>query len=253
MNEARGIVAAILSLLLGIAVLWVVRGLLTLKEDATVIALLVLPLVVYLAFSGRLRELKAGPLEAKLVDFTNQAVTAKSDFTILEQSSIDAVTQQIQSVVKQHATALPEIVKNMDADKPPVMYLFLGTPYTPGDIKAYIDDLSHFRRFKFVVIAAPEWRIVGYIPYYSLEKILSLPERGDALLQLIAQGKEGEIRQYPGIRTKFLSARDTNKKALQIMLEEDLEAVIVVDEQQKLRGIVEREQLISKLLLIMAG
>jgi CBS domain-containing protein len=137
----------------------------------------------------------------------------------------------------------------MEGEKPPVLYLILGKTYSAGDLEAYIRDLKHLRRFKFVVIAYSDLSIVGYIPYYSLESILGLEGRASAFLNLIARNDVPAVKRYPGIRTVFLTPRTTNREALQLMLNERLESLLVLDHKQKLRGVVEREQLVGQLLL----
>jgi hypothetical protein len=65
-TEIRGIIAAVVFVGVGLGILWIGSGLMDIKQDATLVAMLLLPVLVFPAFSGRLRELKAGPLEAKL-------------------------------------------------------------------------------------------------------------------------------------------------------------------------------------------
>jgi CBS domain-containing protein len=152
------------------------------------------------------------------------------------------VTQEIERVVKEGPDRLPAIIQKMESDKPPVLYLHLGTPYTAADIKEYLRNLGHFRGFKFVVIARPDGRVVGYLPHYVLDRILDLDLRAKALLQIIQQADEQKLRRHLDIRTTFITPTTTNRKALQLMLDEQLEALLVLDDQDKLRGVVERQQ-----------
>jgi CBS domain-containing protein len=244
-SEVRGIIAAIVFVIVGLAILWISAGVMEIKQDATLVALLILPVIVFLAFSGRLRELKAGPLEAKL----SEPVAAKTAFEELAVGTRAQLMQDIERVVKEGPDRLPAIIQKMEGDKPPVLYLYLGTSYTAADIKEYLRNLGHFRGFKFVVIAHTDGRVVGYVPYYVLDRTLSFQERADTLLQLIAQADEQKLRRHLDIRSTFITPTTTNRKALQIMLDEQIEALLVLDDQEKLRGVVERDQLVSRLLL----
>jgi CBS-domain-containing membrane protein len=55
--------------------------------------------------------------------------------------------------------------------------------------------------------------------------------------------------QFPGMGDHEVSPSATNADALQRMTDDKLIAIPVVDEDRRLRGIVEREQLISRLVL----
>jgi CBS domain-containing protein len=68
----------------------------------------------------------------------------------------------------------------------------------------------------------------------------------------ISEGNIGELRRYPGIVTRTISTKTTNFEALQKMTAQNIEALVVIDEDGKLKGVVEREQILSKLLLGMA-
>jgi CBS domain-containing protein len=245
LSEVRGIIAATVFVIVGLFVLWISSGLMEIKQDATLVALLILPVIVFLAFSGRLRELKAGPLEAKL----SEPVAAKTAFEELAVGTRAQLMQDIERVVKEGPDRLPAIIQKMEGDKPPVLYLLLGEHYAADDIEKYLRNLGHFRGFKFVVIAQPDGRVIGYIPHYVLARTLNFDDRAEALLQLILQADEQKLRRHLDIRTTFITPTTTNRKALQLMLDEQIEALLVLDDQEKLRGVVERDQLVSRLLL----
>jgi CBS domain-containing protein len=54
---------------------------------------------------------------------------------------------------------------------------------------------------------------------------------------------------FPGTLRKVVPSSATNAEALSAMTANNLEAIAVVSADRKLRGVVEREQLVSKLVL----
>jgi CBS-domain-containing membrane protein len=62
-------------------------------------------------------------------------------------------------------------------------------------------------------------------------------------------GNEHGIFQYPGILKNVIKSDATNVEALGAMDQYALDALAVVDEDRQLKGIIEREQLMSRLIL----
>lgn len=62
-------------------------------------------------------------------------------------------------------------------------------------------------------------------------------------------GHTRDLLAFPGIVTTTLRTDATNSDALRTMAENSLDAVLIVDDKQKIAGVVEREQLIATMLL----
>jgi hypothetical protein len=54
---------------------------------------------------------------------------------------------------------------------------------------------------------------------------------------------------YPGIVRKTLSTGTTNTEALRVMTDSNVETVVVTDEENRLKWIAEREQVLSRMVL----
>ena len=80
--------------------------------------------------------------------------------------------------------------------------------------------------------------------------------RSDALsasfLQAVGRGDTREVMLYPGTLRHIVPTSATNADALSAMTANNLGAIAVLDESRRLRGVVEREQLVSKLVLSLA-
>jgi len=112
-----------------------------------------------------------------------------------------------------------------------------------------MEALSQYRTFKFVVILDHENKFVAYIPSGTMLQILRMEALGDEFVRIINDGNIGELRRYPGVVTRTISTDSTNVDALREMTAQNLEALVVIDKDRNLKGVVEREQLISKMLL----
>jgi predicted transcriptional regulator len=58
--------------------------------------------------------------------------------------------------------------------------------------------------------------------------------------------------RYPGIVSRTITTKTTNIDALKEMTAQDLDALVVTDDQM-VKGVVEREQILSRLILAIAG
>jgi signal-transduction protein with cAMP-binding, CBS, and nucleotidyltransferase domain len=116
----------------------------------------------------------------------------------------------------------------------------------------YIESLSQFNNFKFVVILDKEGRFVAYLSAWGMLQILRNDALGNTFVAMVNDGAERELKQYPGVVTKAVSTKTTNLEALKEMTSQNNEALVVIDVDKKLHGVVEREQILSKLLIGMA-
>jgi CBS domain-containing protein len=76
---------------------------------------------------------------------------------------------------------------------------------------------------------------------------------GHAFVDAIGRGETEEVFSFPGTLRKVVPPSATNAEALSAMTANDLGAIAVVGEDRRLRGVAEREQLVSKLILSLAG
>jgi CBS domain-containing protein len=246
-REAIAILVSIFFLALGFIAVWISKEFLKQEGDTLFVALLFVPIIVYVIFSGRLKELRAGGLEAKFIDIAEQSVEVASE-------TIEPSTEEMEIVAKGDIKELQRRLQRLDESKPIILTLALGKIgyYDRQAGLQYIEALSQYRNFKFVVILDSENKFVAYIPSWAMLQILRLEGLGSEFVRIISEGNKGDLRRYPGIVTKTISIKATNLDALREMTAQNLDALVVIDENQKLKGVVEREQILSKLLLGMA-
>lgn len=247
-QETTAILVAILFLGLGLLAVWITRAVLDIEGDAVFVSVLLIPIVIWVIFSGRLKEIRApGGLEAKFTDVAKKTVEPSGE-------RIEASIQDPTIVTKAGLSELQGILPGIDESKPIVLTLTLGKTgyYQQEALREYIKALSQRRNFKFVVMVDQENRFAAYIPAWRLAQTLEMWERGNEFIQAINDGRVQDLRRYPGVVTSTISTCATNIEALREMAAQNLEALVVIDADRRLRGVVERQQVLSKLMLAMA-
>lgn len=247
-REATAILVSVLFLALGFVAVWLSKQVLDVEGEALFVFLILVPIVVYTVLSGRLSELRAGGLEAKFVSIVEQPVESASE-------TIEPSVGEMEIVAKAGARELQRQVHNLDQSVPIILTLTLGREgfYDREVWLRYMEALSQYRNFKFVVLLDENSRFIAYIPSWAMLQLLRMEALGREFVRIISDGDIRELSRYPGVVTKTISTKSTNLEALREMTAQNIEALVVIDEDRALRGIVEREQLLSRLLLGLAS
>jgi len=248
-KDTMAILVSILFLALGFAAVWLLREVLKLEGDAIYVSLLFVPILVYVIVSGRLGELKGpGGLEAKFVNVAEESLELGSEI-------IESAVGEMEMIAKGGARELRNRIGQFDESKPIILTLTLGREgyYHRGMWLQYLEALSQYRTFRFVVFLDRDDRFTAYIPSWAVLRILRMEALGDEFVSIINQGNTGELQRYPGVVTRAVSTQSTNVEALREMTAQNLDALVIIDQDRRVKGVVEREQLLSKLLLAMAG
>lgn len=244
-KERNALFAAIAFLLLGFAVLWVTKTILSIEGDLVYVSLLFVPIIVFAIYSGKLEELKGpGGLEAKFTKAANESVSAASE-------EVAPSVEEMQIIVKEGLNLLEEKKRQLNEAQPIVMIMELGKVnyYKREDVLAYLELLSQFRNFKFVVFVDSKRQFVAYMPSWAVKGLLSKPELGYEFINVINNGNRQELFRYPGVISETIRTQSTNAEALREMTRRNLEALVVIDERNQLKGVVEREQVLSRMIL----
>ena len=242
-DEIMAILVSILFLLLGFFAIWFSKMYLRIEGDALFVSLLLVPVAIYLILSGRLSEIKApGGLEAKFINTSKQSVEIALEVTSME---------DIQVVPK--GLARPQVIRekisHLDRLKPIILTLKLGKNYDRQAILQYIQGLSQFQTFRFVVLLNQENKFEAYILSQAMWQILQNRVLGKEFVGHINNGEIWELLRYPGVIKETLTPETTNIEALSEMQRRNLGALLIVDKEKNLKGVVERERIVSKLLM----
>lgn len=244
-KEIRAIQLSVLFLIIGCLVLWIVKSVLGIEGDIAFTTLLFAPLVAYAIISDKIQEFKGpGGLEAKFAKTASESVNIASEEV---KPSIDEM-----SVVRKESLGLLEQKKReIDESKPMVMILEVGKGdyYDVYALREYIEALSQFPNFKFVVFVDNNQKFLAYMPSWALKGLLNQIELGESFIYTINQGNRSNLFRYPGVLRDTIDTHSTNADALREMMRQNLEALVVTNESNQLVGVVEREQVLSRMML----
>lgn len=242
--ECRAIAISILFSVIGCLVLWFTKSIIGIQGDAVLVSLLLIPVLVYVIITGKLEEFKApGGLEAKFVKVANESVSAASE-------TVKPSVEDMQIIRKSSSALLDKKREEINEAQPIVMIMELGKGGYERDLAlGYLEVLSQFRNFKFVVFVDTSNRFLGYMPSWAAKGLLVKNELGGEFINVINTGRTSDLFRYPGFVTETISTQWTNADALHEMTRQNLEALVVIDENKQLIGVVEREQILSRMML----
>lgn len=213
-------------------------------QEGFLVSLLLLPLLVYVILSGKIQELKGpGGLEAKFSTIANQSISAASE-------TIKPESDELQSVLKESTVALEQKVQELNDSKPILMLMHLGSnSYGIEAAIKYIEVLSQFRNFKFVAFLDHRKRFVGFMSAWAVKSLLQKRGLGDDFINAVNRGLSADLMRYPGFETQAINNTWTNANALQEIVRRNVDALVVINDKKEIEGVVEREQIISLMML----
>jgi hypothetical protein len=212
-------------------------------EGAVLIALMMLPPAVYFVASGKLIKLKVPGVDLKFAEKAGETVRPVAELIAYNDPQI---------VAREGVRKLLAQVRGINQARPVVMTMTIGgkVHYTVQDVKRYIDVLSQLRSFKLVVFLDSDKRVVAYVEACALKELVEQTETEFAgeFVKFINSGQKDDVADNPNVAKKTISASSTNIEALREMQAQNLEA-LVVDEQTMLCGVIEREQVLTSIML----
>jgi CBS domain-containing protein len=244
-KELKAIGISLLFLLLGFAIVWFVKTIVKIEDNAVYVSLLFIPVLVYVIISGRLKELKGpGGLEARFSEAAAQEIKPVSE-------TIEPSVEEMQVVAKEGLRVLQRKKPDIDETRPIIMTMVPGKGryYDWNAVAQYVSFLGQYRNFKFVVFLDDKEHFVAYMPSWAFKGLISLPELAGEFISVVNEGRMQDLCRYPGVVKETISTKSSNVEALRRMTAENLEALVVIDEDRKLKGVIEREQVISKIML----
>lgn len=245
-REVRAALISIIFVILGFLVIYLSKQIINVDSDLIIICLLLLPIIVYSICSGRLGEFKIGDVEAK--------------FASLDEKAKDSITSELNSTkqvsineVEMHLINKENDLKSIDKTKNIVLTITLGNSYELPTCQHYIKSLlSRYINFKFVVFLDEDKRFIAYTTSRAILQLLE-SDRGNEFVEAINHNKKPKLIKCPGVVKEKVLITETNLDALKKMVQQNLEAIVVIDDDDMVAGLVERGHLTSKLLLELAG
>jgi CBS domain-containing protein len=246
-KERRAFLMTMFFLSIGILTIWLLKEVLGLSSDSILIAMLVLPMIVFLILSGRISEFKTpGGLEAKFREVARERISVKAEAIPIEDVQALLETQvSLKSIV---------YVRTPHPSKPLVLLVTLDNPkpYRRTKLLSVLKNYEQHRNFRFVVLREKTGKLICYWHAWAFQKLLENKTLGEHFVTLINNGDIDEIKQFPNIINEKITQATTNIEALQKLTENNLEAILVINDKEEIIGVCQRDTVMSKLLLSLA-
>ena len=247
-SNGRAIAETIVAVLLVSLILFLL-GLRGVEYENNWILIAVLPVFLWLLFSGRITGFKAFGVELKTAiqaasQQTISATRAYGALTSLEYDAQDAGEKRSVNLIAQYneqkIAALSFELERQDYYKQEV-------------IKRYLDEMLENGYLKWIVFKDREGKLKGLIRADTLRNDAILPWAGpvDDGYRVIRQSIEtGAIDKMPGVvQSNFaVKASDTKGTAIQKFSKIDAEHLPVVDDEGRFKGVVSRGKLLSEVM-----
>ena len=245
-GEASAIALSGAVLLLAVLLLFLLTRWMGKVEGATFIALILLPIVVYALVSGRLAAFSApGGWGATFRD------AAASE---IEPTPILQDAEQLGIVEKGGLAQLADIAEGLDPDLPNALMLRTGADFYQADVIAnYIRTLQAVGTATYVVFV--DAATGGFVGSANADQILAVlnsdATRSGFMQELRTPGPE-PFRGSDFLVRESLRPEDTNTVALEKFLSSGASALVVLNEEGEPVGIVDRNRLMTKLMIELA-
>jgi CBS domain len=245
--ELSALGGALLFVAIGFAAILLVAKVADVKDGTVLASLLIVPALLYLLLSGRVSDLKGpGGLEVQLAKVANQTIPMSGH----EQGGAALSYEEVRPVERGRPESFLDRVRNITPADPVVLTLTVGSGKIDGKVAAdYARGLTQFPRFRFVAVLNEDKTLISYMDESAFRHVIAADVVDAAiLLDNIEKKNIGPIRGFTGMITTTVAPGASIADALRTMDAERTEALLVT-EQGKIKGIVERNRLTNALLL----
>jgi CBS domain-containing protein len=238
---------AVLFAVLGFAAIYVVAKVADVKDGAVLAVVLIVPALLYLMLSGRVNELKApGGLEVRLSEAANRTIPVHGKDT----PASALAYEELRAVETGRRESFLRRIRDITPADPVILTVTLGSgPIDGGAVANYAKGMTQFPRFRFVAIVDSSGHLISYMEERAFRHLIEADViDAQELLNNIEHQNVGEIRKSAGMiietATPDTSIADTLRQMESLRLN-----ALLVTENGRIRGIVERERLTNALLL----
>jgi hypothetical protein len=246
--EQTALCYAVIFFLSGVA-LTILLYQLDIKDSPTIIALLIVPLLVYGVASGKILELSGpGGWGAKFKEAAEQKAAATA-------TPISNEMRELQPVEKDDLYKLQQILPKLQKNKPVALILFFGR----RDYQVLNMVREYFNRLReidpqtvIVMVDAQSRKFVCMIEGNAFADLIQ--HDGQKLINAINSGNETYLRninverQNATVIFKALSENSTNAEALREMRNLGVKTLVVLDRHGKPDSLIGRDEIMFYLI-----
>lgn len=224
-------------------------------SDLIFITILLAPILIFLILIGKFKEIQGpGGIAIKAAEVANEPIKA------LTIANDKIATIDPQKVEKGRLSDLSKEVAKLTDEKPIIMTMVLGNEdYQMSSVNIFIKELLVFPSFKFVVFLDSNGKFVAFTTPSTIYNITSISglrgdeERniGSKFIDAIRFARVLELFNHPRVIKESLSMDSTNSDAMKLMAKYHLDAFIVINNENKLEGVIERSKIVNETINVL--
>jgi hypothetical protein len=247
--ERDAVIAAALFLLLGFLLALLVRSVLKIESDLLLPLVVFLPLLVFLVLSGKIAAFNAGGLNVTLVVPVHDIPIPDTDIAAVSSPQHGKCPGQAYSTRPLQPAYLTLTLGACNATDGPG-----AGNYNLEDVQRWVDEDASSDDFKFLVILDEAGAFSAAIDARSAADLLASDD-GQTFITAINDGSLNRETgmQYSELMFDALPDSATNIEALQEMGRRNLDALVVVYGDNRIKGILSREQVVSSMMLALVN
>ena len=143
-----------------------------------------------------------------------------------------------------------------DPNRPQVATLTSGDQRLDRvDLLIWLRNMAATHPVPLLVVRSDRHQVLAFMSYRSAIDLLET-DRGDQFLKLVRSGDLDAFDDgggFSAVRTETLRGDATNGEALAKMEETGLDTLVVVDRKSSFQGILERNRVLSRMMLALAS
>jgi hypothetical protein len=210
------------------------------------ITLLLLPLIFYLIVSGKLQEFQTPLIGLKLQE--------AAKLTIVN-SSISPLIGPIQALDKGGIFDIDYFTTNIEWATPLILKIKLTDKheYEYSKMKYYSDKMKKRDQFKFVVFLNEFDELISFMPSYTFIDLFNPNvQYAETFIELLNDKNIEALSRFPHVYSEAFSENTLNTDALKYLEKNSFDSMLIVDKRKRIIGIVNREKIISDMILKIA-
>ena len=204
------------------------------KIEPIYVFIALVPFVVLLIASGKLKEIKGpGGIALLMKDEAESKISLEVEDNTLE------IDPQIV-----HSKGGLESLAFMVGENAPTALSFVlkrKNYYASGAISGYLTKLRELGEFRYIIFQSEEGEFSGYM---KVADFVSVVEKGGVVDAI----ESGSIMQNMNINKECIAVSSSNREALSAMEISNLNELAVVNSENRFVGIINQEQIVRKVL-----
>ncbi|MEJ2055232.1 MAG: hypothetical protein P8X42_15050 [Calditrichaceae bacterium] len=204
------------------------------KVESIYVIIAVIPFIIYLILSDKLKGFKGGGIELILRDAADKEV---SGYVADDKIEVSPEPQ----MEKQSLDMLHEKIRSQE---PSTLSFIIGRSgyYSDWAVNQYIESLTNMPAFRYILFKDANEKFMAYMSVDDFENIVLTK---DNFIKLI---ESGDVMNLPGIRKGSIRKNAKNKQALAKMDALNITELAVVDEKDRFLGTLSQDEIVRKVL-----